>query len=112
MTGGRAPYAKGYRFEKAVQDLLSKIGTCTRSFMSRGADLTLGRNFQVWKVSCKCRKDGLKFFYDELETADIVAFKTDRKMPVIVMLGEKFAELVGKAEAEDVDLYFNEMEGK
>jgi hypothetical protein len=105
MSGGRAPYKKGYRFEKETQSLLGKIGTCTRSVMSRGADLTLWRHLQCWTVSCKARKDGLKFFYDELEAHDILAIKCNRKIPMIVMLAPKFAELVGKAEAEDVEAF-------
>lgn len=101
-------YAKGYRFEKKVQAWLVHIGECTRSMMSRGADLTLVRNFARWKVSCKCRAKGLKFIGDQLEEHDIFAFGADREIPIVAMHLPKFIELVGKAEAEDVDLLMNE----
>lgn len=98
-------YEKGRRFEWAMRDLLSKIGSVTRSIGSKGADLTLWRNLQRWTVSCKARKDGLKFFYDELENRDILAVKCDRKIPLVVMAAPKFCELVGKAEAEDIETF-------
>jgi hypothetical protein len=92
-----------------MRDLLSRIGSVTRAIGSKGPDLTLWRNFQRWTVSCKARKDGLKFVYDELEKADIVAFKCDRKIPVFMMLGPKFCELAGKAEAEDAFKTFGDV---
>lgn len=97
-------YAKGYRFERRAMEWFSKLGTCSRSMMSRGADLTLIRNFQRWKISCKCReKDPSKFISDQLEIHDLVVWGWDRSIPVVAMHLPKFVELVGRAEAEDAE---------
>jgi hypothetical protein len=95
-------YQKGYRFERKVQAWLAHLGECTRSMMSRGADLTLTFSLRKWSVSCKCRANKFGFIYNELETNDIVALGADRQMPIICMLAPKFLELMGKAEALDV----------
>jgi hypothetical protein len=102
-------YQKGYRFERKVQAWLAHLGECTRSMMSRGADLTLTFSLRKWSVSCKCRANAFKFVYDELSkeyedgtTPDILALGADRQLPVICMLAPKFLELMGKAEALDL----------
>src|SRR4051812_23761939 len=72
-------YAKGYRFEKKVQAWLAHLGKCTRSMMSRGADLTLTWGLREWKVSCKCREKSLcKLIDAELEGNDMVVHGFDR----------------------------------
>lgn len=95
-------YAKGYRFERKVQAWLVHLGRCTRSFMSRGADLALLRNFRSWSVSCKCRKDDpAKFISDQLEKHDLVVWGWDRSIPIVAMHLPKFIEICGEAEARD-----------
>ena len=101
-------YAKGYRFERKVQAWLVHLGQCARSFMSRGADLILTRpNFSIWPVSCKCRAKG-KITYsmikEELEKHAICATGEDRDpFPMIHMWMPQFIELVGRAEAQDLE---------
>ena len=84
-------YAKGYRFEKAVQTVLGLLGECTRTFMSgayTGAcDLIWLWNLRRWGVSCKVKKDGYKTIYDELEKEDthLIVFRADRKPAIIAL---------------------------
>ena len=95
-------YAKGYRFERRTQAWLVHLGHCTRSMMSRGADLTLLRHLRNWTISCKCRKDDpCKFISGQLENHDAVVWGWDRSIPIIAMHLPKFVELVGQAEAQD-----------
>ena len=88
-------YAKGYRFEKKVQAWLVHLGKCTRSMMSRGADLTLLYSLREWKVSCKFRAKSIsKLIDDELELNDLVVHGHDRGIPVVSMHLPKFVEMV------------------
>jgi hypothetical protein len=86
-------YQKGYRFEKKVQAWLVQLGKCTRSMMSRGADLTLLWSLREWKVSCKSREKSIcKLIDSELETSDLMIFGCDRGIPIVAMHLPKFIE--------------------
>jgi hypothetical protein len=98
-------YQKGTRFENKILKLLTRLGECTRSFMSRGADLTLTFSLRKWSVSCKCGKPG-KIGYSaikrELETYDICVTSEDRDpYPMVHLYMPKFLEMMGDAEALD-----------
>jgi len=95
-------YAKGYRFEKAVQLILGTIGDCTRTFMSgayTGAcDLVWTWQLRMWGVSCKVKKDGYKTIYDELEKddTDLMVFRSDRKPAIIALYLHDLPEFLGE----------------
>jgi len=95
-------YAKGYRFEKAVQTVLNLIGDCTRTFMSgayTGAkDLEWWWQNRKWGVSCKIKKDGYKTIYDELEKddTDLIVFRSDRKPAIIALYLHDLPEFLGE----------------
>ena len=92
-------YAKGYRFEKKVQAWLVHLGKCTRSFMSRGADLVLLWLLREWKVSCKSRSKSIcKMIDDELEHNDLFVHGCDHGIPIVSMHLPKFIEFVGGTE--------------
>jgi hypothetical protein len=109
VTGGRAPYKKGYRHENYERKFwlpwFGRFGDgCDRSFLSRGSDVTFfDYRLRRWKVSCKVRNKpkGLpKWMWDELETHDILSVKEDGKLPVRIILEGKLEELLGKSLAE------------
>lgn len=94
-------YQKGYRFEKKVQAWLVHLGTCVRSMMSRGADLTLERSLRRWTVSCKCKEKSIcKLIDTELETKDLFIHGYDRGIPIVSMLLPKFVEFTGGEKLE------------
>jgi hypothetical protein len=87
-------YQKGYRFEKKVQAWLAHLGTCTRAFMSRGADLMLDRRLRRWTFSCKCREESIcKLIDKELESADFFVWGYDRGVPIVAGPLPKLVEL-------------------
>ena len=81
-TGGRKPYHKGYRLEHEVCKIAREAGKqVKRSAMSKYPDVEINHQY----VSCKARKTGLKWAYDELLEPyphDYVLFKADR-MPIL-----------------------------
>ena len=103
MSGKNASYNKGARFENKMRDSFSKLGPCKRSFMSRGADLIWEFLFRRWSVSCKCKKNGYRSLYKELETYDILCLGADREIPIVAMLEPKFVELVGQTQAREME---------
>jgi hypothetical protein len=96
-----ASYQKGYRFEKKVQAWLVHLGTCVRSMMSRGADLTLERGLRRWTFSCKCKEGSIcKLIDRELENNDFFVWGYDRGIPLIAMTLPKFVEFCGGEKIE------------
>jgi hypothetical protein len=90
-------YEKGRRFENHVakffRSMFGQFGDASRSFMSRGVDVTfVDYSMRVWAVSCKCMKLPKKI-WNELETHDIVAISEDRKEKAYVILESKLKEL-------------------
>lgn len=94
--GKNASYNKGAKFERAIRDVL---GSCVRSFMSGAytgdVDLRWTFNNRIWNCSCKIKKEGFKFDYDELEKADILFKRADRQPALVVMTLAKFREIAG-----------------
>jgi hypothetical protein len=107
MTGGRAPYRKGYRHENYERIFWTRwFGAfgdgCRRSFLSRGADISFfDCRLRRWGVSCKVKKLP-KWMWDELDKCgqDILSVKEDGKLPVRIILEAKLEELLGKSLAE------------
>lgn len=97
-------YAKGYRAERKALAWFAHLGDCTRSFMSRGADLILLRNLRQWKISVKCRKKlsdmTVKQLVAECETNDFVVFSEDRGIQYILGPLPKYVELCGQTEPQ------------
>lgn len=109
-------YAKGYRFEKRVQAWLVHLGRCIRSLGSKGSDLKVLRGLRVWTFSCKKRQRGkgitIREIKAECEKYDFCIEAEDRDVPWFHGPLPKVVEFaraeLGEAEAEDVDLLFNE----
>jgi hypothetical protein len=107
VTGGRAPYKKGYRHENYERKFwtrwFGRFGDgCRRSFLSRGADVSFfDYRLRRWGVSCKVKKLP-KWMWDELDKCgqDILSVKEDGKLPVRIMVEPKLEELLGKSLAE------------
>lgn len=94
-------YQKGYRRENSERKFwhrwFGRFGDATRSFMSRGADISfVDCAMRVWTVSCKCKKLP-KWVWEELEKQDILSVKEDRKVTLRIIPEPKLEELLGKA---------------
>ena len=93
-------YIKGRRWENKVakffRGFFGKFGDASRSFMSRGIDVSFVEYLmRVWAVSCKFRKLP-KWARKELETHDIVAVKEDYQEEVLIISWSKATELFGE----------------
>jgi hypothetical protein len=89
---------------KFFRGMFGHYGDASRSFMSRGVDVTfVDYKMRVWKVSCKCMKLPKKI-WDEFEKLnhDIVAVSEDRKEKAYVILESKLKELIGE---QDISQY-------
>lgn len=68
---------KGFQFERDLVNIYKSHGIeAKRSWGSVGADITLPNGKTI---SCKRRKNGMLWAYDELEKYDSILFKADRK---------------------------------
>jgi hypothetical protein len=57
-------------------------------------DLRWDRDGRIWNCSCKIKGDGFKFDYAELDKADILFKRADRKPALVTMTLAKFLELL------------------
>lgn len=75
MSGGRAPYQKGYRFESEIRQICESHGVpCRRTPMSKKPDLWINHR----PVSAKRRKVIPKWIEAELEDHDYILLRGDR----------------------------------
>lgn len=90
---GRSPYQKGYRAEAELVRRHADLGiAATRSFMSRGADLTIEG---VGQAEVKARAKlpaGISRWLGEQE---VLFVRPDRAEPVVLMTWPTYVRLVG-----------------
>jgi hypothetical protein len=99
MSGGRAPYQKGFRLENFVRKYFVERGlTCRRIPLSGAGEekgdlcLTTGWN-QVLRGECKSRKELAKWIVEALGEHDFVVLKFDRGKPMVLQTLESFADM-------------------
>jgi Holliday junction resolvase len=105
-SGGRAPKAKGSRFERALVKLLQDHGLGAERVPLSGAaggsylgDLTvpvIGRDFVV---EAKSRATGFTRLYSWLESRDVLIIKADRRDALVVLPLKLAAEIAIAAES-------------
>jgi hypothetical protein len=91
-SGGRAPKAKGSRFERAIVKLLQDAGLGAERVPLSGSaggsysgDLTvpiLGRDLVV---EVKARANGFSRLYSWLENRDVLVVRADRHTPLVIL---------------------------
>jgi hypothetical protein len=101
MSGGRAPYKKGYRGERELVTKHQALGVAAiRAFMSRGDDVTIdglgGCEVKTW---AKLPKTIAKALADK----PALFIRPDRHEFVVVMRWETYASLI-KGAANDPSL--------
>ena len=90
---GRAPYQKGYRAEAELVRRHADLGiAATRSFMSRGADLTIEG---VGQAEVKARAKLPAGISRWLGERDVLFVRPDRAEPAVLMTWATYARLVG-----------------
>jgi Archaeal holliday junction resolvase (hjc) len=105
MTGGRAPRAKGNRFERALVRLLQDSGFGAERVPLSGSaggsycgDISvplLGRDLTV---ECKARANGFASLYQWLDGRDVLIIRADRKEPLVVLPLRLAVEIAAAAE--------------
>jgi Holliday junction resolvase len=99
MSGGRAPYAKGFRLENAVRKYFVERGLTCRRIPLSGAgeekgDLVLTCSWgQQLKGECKSRKELAKWIVEALGDHDFVVLKFDRGKPMVLQTLESFGDM-------------------
>jgi Holliday junction resolvase len=100
MSGGRAPYQKGYRLETSVRRYLQERGLeCHRVALSGAGpekgDICLKTGWgQTLRIECKSRKELAKWIIDALGDHDAVILKQDRGETLVMVRLPLFADLV------------------
>ncbi len=99
MSGGRAPYQKGFRLENSVRKYFVERGlTCRRIPLSGAGEekgdicLTTGWG-QVLKLECKSRKELAKWIIEALGEHDAVVLKQDRGETLVMLRLPLFADM-------------------
>lgn len=101
MAGGRAPYQKGYRLERSVNNYLRERGLECRRIPLSGAgdekgDLCLKTGWgQTLKIECKSRKEIAKWIIEALGDHDAVILKQDRGETLVMLRLPLFADFCG-----------------
>jgi Holliday junction resolvase len=105
MIGGRAPKAKGSRFERALVRLLQDHGLASERVPLSGAvggrysgDLTCPLLGVDRTVECKSRKDGFRELYSWLQARDLLVVKSDRRDALVVLPLKLAVEIAMAAE--------------
>jgi Holliday junction resolvase len=103
--GGRAPKAKGSRFERALARMLQDVGLAAEKVPLSGAaggsylgDLTIHVIGRDLVVEAKARARGFAQIYGWLEGRDILVVKADRCEPLVVLRLRLAAEIAMAAE--------------
>ena len=104
-SGGKAPRAKGDRFERAIVKLLQDKGLGAERVPLSGSaggsylgDLTcpcLGRDLVV---EAKARADGFSQLYQWLQDRDVLVVKADRRDALVVIPLKLAVEILAAAE--------------
>jgi hypothetical protein len=99
MSGGRAPYQKGFRLENSVRKYFVERGLQCRRVAMSGAGpekgdlcLTTGWN-QVLKGECKSRKELAKWIVEALGEHDFLVLKQDRGETLVMLRLPLFADM-------------------
>ena len=99
MSGGRAPYQKGYRLESSVRKYLQERGLeCHRVALSGAGPekgdvcVTTGWG-QKLKLECKSRKELAKWIVEALGDHDAVVLKQDRGETYVMMRLPLFGDM-------------------
>ena len=100
MSGGRAPYRKGYRLENSVRCYFVERGLKCRRIPLSGAgeekgDLCLTTGWgQVLKIECKSRRELAKWIVEALGDHDAVILKQDRGETYVLTRLTHYADLL------------------
>jgi Holliday junction resolvase len=99
MSGGRAPYQKGYRLETSVRVYFQSRGLeCYRVALSGAGpekgDICLKTSWgQTIRMECKSRKELAKWIVDALGDHDAVVLKQDRGETYVLTRLPLFADM-------------------
>jgi Holliday junction resolvase len=99
MSGGRAPYQKGFRLENGVRKYFIERGLKCRRIPLSGAgeekgDLVLETSWgQVLKGECKSRAELAKWIVNALGEHDFLILKQDRGETLVMLRLPLFADM-------------------
>jgi Holliday junction resolvase len=105
MSGGRAPRAKGDRFERAIVRLLQDHGLGAERVPLSGSaggsytgDLTVPVAGKDLVIEAKARASGFAKLYGWLEGRDLLVIKSDRRDALVILPLRLAAEIAAAAE--------------
>lgn len=100
MSGGRAPYQKGYRLETSVRKYLQERGLeCHRVALSGAGpekgDVCVTTSWgQKIRIECKSRREIAKWILEALGENDAVVIKQDRGETYVLTRLPHYADML------------------